>query len=248
MAGWKLALGCAWVVVLVTGCRSRTSAQSGGAPAVSSPVTQPAPPTPIAEKKAELGSSKTWDPQWDAVIEQGLPPEMLSAQAARAVRVYCPRFAQLSDADKREFWAYTFQALAGAEAGLNPTSDVHHTAEPVNKIDPMTHRPSRQEGLLQLKYQDAERYGCGFDWQRDRTLPVKDPNRTILQPARNLGCGIRIMQDQIITLGKPLVTRTSYWATLQPGTAGYRDFAKQMVNVPPVCGLRERRRRSVRGQ
>jgi hypothetical protein len=203
----------------------------------------PAPATPIAEKKAELGNTKTWDPGWDALIEQALPADMLSPQAARAVRLYCPRFAGLQDADKRAFWAYTFQALAGAEAGLNADSDVHHTAAAVNKIDPATHRATRQEGLLQLKYEDADRYGCDFDWQRDKALPEKDPNRTILEPARNLGCGIKIMEDQIISKNEPLVTRRSYWATLQPGTAGYRDFAKQMVNVPADCGLRERRRR-----
>jgi hypothetical protein len=209
------------------------------------PVTKPTPPTPIAEKKAELGSlpgsPNTWDPSWDALIEKSLPPELLSAQAAHAVRSYCPRFAQLSDPDKRAFWAYTFQAIAAAEAGLDPTSNVHHTAAPVNKVDPETHRLSRQEGLLQLKYEDAQRYNCSFDYTADRHLPEHDPNRTILQPSRNLACGLNIMQDQIITRGRPLVTRTSYWATLQPGTRGYHVFAKQMVNVPADCRLHERR-------
>ena len=204
------------------------------------PAIKPAPPTPLEEKKEDLGFSKTWDPAWDAVIEKSLPPELLSAQAAHAVRLYCPRFAQETEADKRAFWAYTFQALAAAEAGLNPTSDVHHTAAAVNKIDPVTHARTHQEGLLQLKYEDAQRYACPFDFQHDRTLPAKSPDRTILQPDKNLACGIRIMQNQIITQGKPLVTRTSYWSTLQPGTISYRVFAKQMANVPSACGLHAR--------
>ena len=198
---------------------------------------KPAPPTPIAEKKEELGSSKTWDPAWDAIVEKALPPEMLSNRAARAVHIYCPRFAEETTADKRAFWAYTFQALAGAEAGLNPTSDVHHLEAAVNTIDPVTRRPTRQEGLLQLKYEDARRYGCNFSWQHDRLLPVKDPARTILNPANNLECGVRIMEDQIITHGRPLVTPVSYWATLHPGTLGYRVFHKQMANVPRACGV-----------
>lgn len=196
--------------------------------------TTPAPPTPIAEKKAELNNPNTWDPAWDALIEKSVPPELLSAQAARAVRSYCPRFTELSDTDKRAFWAYTFQAIAAAEAGLNPTSNVHHTGA-VNKVDPETHRLSRQEGLLQLKYEDAQRYNCSFDYAADRRLPEHDPNRTILQPDRNLACGLNIMQDQIVARGRPLVTPTSYWATLQPGTAGHRNFAKQMINVPSDC-------------
>ena len=203
------------------------------------PPVKLAPPTPLDVKKAELGGT-TWQPEWDAMVEQALPADLLNEQAAPAVRLYCPKFAEETDAQRREFWAYMFmfQAIAAAEAGLNPTSDVHHLQAAVNTIDPETHRPARQEGLLQLKYEDAERYGCDFDWQQDRTLPVKDPQRTILQPANNLGCGVKIMENQIVTQGKPLVSRTSYWATLQPGTAGYRVFAKQMANVPAACGRR----------
>jgi hypothetical protein len=228
---------CACVMLAFTGCKGK------GTPAVQTPAqpaVQPAPPTPLDVKKAELGGT-TWDPQWDAMVEKALPADMLSDQAARAVRVYCPRFTQETEAQRREFWAYIFQGIAAAEAGLNPTSDVHHLQAAVNVVDPVTKRPARQEGLLQLKYEDAQRYGCDFDWQKDRTLPVKDPGRTILQPANNLRCGVKIMDNQIVTLGKPLVSRTSYWATLQPGTAGFRVFAKQMANVPVACGLHERR-------
>jgi hypothetical protein len=229
---------CACVTLACAGCKKAAT------PVVQRPV-QPvvklAPPTPLDEKKAELGGA-TWQPQWDAMVEKALPPDLLGERAARAVRVYCPRFAEETKPEKLEFWAYTFQAIAAAEAGLNPTSDVHHLQAAVDTIDPVTHRPARQEGLLQLKYEDAQRYGCDFDWQRDRTLPVKDPERTILQPAKNLGCGVKIMQDQIVNQHKSLVSRTSYWATLQPGTEGFRVFSRQMVNVPAACGVRIRAR------
>jgi hypothetical protein len=229
-----------FTLLTLTAC-SRSSTQTlEPAPQPQQPAVKPTPPTPIAEKKEELGSSKTWDPAWTAFIEKSLPADLLSAQAAHAVRPYCPRFAELSDTDKRAFWAYTFQAIAAAEAGLNPTADVHHTAAAVNKVDPETHRLSRQEGLLQVKYDDADRYHCPFDYASDRRLPEHDPNRTILQPERNLSCGFLIMQNQIVTQNKPLATRTSYWATLQPGTRGERVFRKQMINVPSDCGLRER--------
>jgi hypothetical protein len=201
---------------------------------------KPAPATPIDVKRQDLGG-RTWDPRWDVLVEQSLPPDMLSARAGRAVRIYCPNFDHEDNADKRAFWAYLFQALAGAEAGLNPTVDVHHTQPVLDKIDPVTRRPMRQEGLLQLAYADDDRYGCNFDWARDRTLPIKDPGRTILQPGDNLRCGIKIMQNQIITQHKPLVSRTSYWATLQPGTWSHRVFIRQMANVPAACGVHRRR-------
>jgi len=217
----------------LAGCKS--SSTTPPAPAVATIPTKPTPPTPIAEKKSELGTN-TWDPQWDAAIEKAIPADMLSPTAAQAVRSYCPRFATESEQDKRAFWAYFFQALAGAEAGLEPTVDVRHARPAAARTDAVSKRAVRQEGLMQLTYEDARRYGCEFDWQHDRTLPEKDPSRSILQPSRNLACGIRIMENQIITQQKPLIVRSSYWSTLRPGTKSYRVFAKQMTNVPAACG------------
>jgi hypothetical protein len=93
----------------------------------------------------------------------------------------------------------------------------------------------RSEGLLQLTYMDAERYGCDFDWEKDKGLPEKAPSKTILQPTNNLTCGVKIMKNQLIDRRKPLVNSSSYWSTLRPGTASYRVFVKQMANVPEVC-------------
>ncbi len=198
---------------------------------------KPGPPTPIAIKKDELGDDDTWDPQWDVQVEENLPPELLSPRVSKAVHPFCPRFDSLSDTDKRSFWAYFFQALAGAEAGLKPTSDVRHTEPEVAVIDKVTHRITRQEGLLQLTYEDSDRYGCDFDWDDDKDLPARDAGKTILQPKNNLLCGIRILKNQLIDLHEPLLTPRSYWATLRPGTVSYRVFAKQMTNVPAACGV-----------
>jgi len=93
----------------------------------------------------------------------------------------------------------------------------------------------RSEGLLQLTYMDADRYGCDFDWDKDKELAEKDPQKSILQPENNLTCGIKIMDKQLIQRHKPLATSSSYWSTLQPGTASYRVWIKQMKNVPEAC-------------
>jgi hypothetical protein len=82
---------------------------------------------------------------------------------------------------------------------------------------------------------DADRYGCDFDWDRDKALPEKDPSRTILTPRNNLLCGVKIMENQILTKRKPLLSSSSYWVTLRPAAPSYLVFAKQMKNVPPVC-------------
>lgn len=218
----------------LTGCSRTVAAKAPPQPQIKSPA-----PTPIAIKKDELGEA-SWDPTWDKVIEQNLPPDLLSRRVASAVRPFCPEFKRMSDVDRRAFWAYFFQALAGAEAGLVPTADVHHLEPEVNVKDRVTDRKVRQEGLLQLTYMDADRYGCNFDWEKDKDLPEKDPQKTILQPANNLTCGIKILNNQLIDKHKPLATPSSYWATLRPGTLSYEVFVKQMANVPSACRIPRR--------
>jgi hypothetical protein len=197
--------------------------------------TKPVPPTPIDVKKGDLGE-KVWNPAWDLIVEKAIPPAMLSPAVSHDVARFCPRFSTMNDPDKRVFWAYFFQALAGAEAGLNPRTRVRHTEPEVAMIDKVTGVPVRSEGLLQLSYGDGKLYGCDFDWEADRKLPAASPARSILQPKNNLECGVKIFSNQIIDQHKPLFTRTSYWSTLQPGRKSYRIFAKQMTNPPAACG------------
>jgi hypothetical protein len=206
---------------------------------------KPASLTPLAEKKNELGDDQTWNPDWDKIIEDALPPELLSPKVAKDVKAFCPRFNALAVADKRAYWAYFFQALAGAEAGLRSTADVRHTEPETAVVDGVSHRMVRSEGLLQLTFEDADRYGCDFDWANDKTLTEHDPQKTILQPKNNLLCGVKILTKQLIDQRKPLLTASSYWSTLRPGRPGYDTFLKQMTNAPSACGRTQNRRESV---
>jgi hypothetical protein len=233
----------ALALALVAGCGKRHEAEAMPA-VVPVPAMKPAPATPIDTKRVELGG-KTWDPEWDKIVELALPTEMLSRQVPRDVRRFCPRFYEMAEVDKRAFWAYFFQALAGAEAGLKPTRQVRHSQPEMAVKDGVTGRQGRTSGLLQLTYEDERRYGCDFDWERDKVLKADDPGRTILQPKNNLECGVRILDHQMIEQHKPLLSGTGYWSTLRPGTVSYRVFAKQMTNVPVACGVRVRGGRQV---
>lgn len=204
-------------------------------PSLPSPELKPAPSTPIAEEKAILGDDETWHPEWDAMIEKALPADLLNPQIGRDVRQFCPRFSAMNGAEKRAFWAYFFQALSGAEAGLKATSDVQHTESQVAVVDGVSHRMVRAEGLLQLTYEDAKRYRCDFNWSADKHLSEHDPNKTILQPRNNLLCGVNILDDQLVRRKRPLLSTSSYWSTLRPGWPGNRIFLKQMVNAPEAC-------------
>jgi hypothetical protein len=230
---WQMAVVTVCAGLLLAGCK-RQEAQQAAPSARPQPAIKIAPATPIAAQKQEL-NEPSWDPQWDRIVEQALSPAMLSPTVARGVRSFCPRFAVMNEVDKRAFWAYTFQALAAAEAGLKPTTDVRHTEPEVAKEDTVTKRMIRSEGLLQLTYMDATRYNCDFDWNHDKTLAEHDPAKTILQPKNNLLCGVNIMENQMITQRRPLLSSASYWVTLQPANTSYRVFAKQMKNVPAVC-------------
>ena len=230
------------VCVALAGCsKAKPKPNPQAIPKPPVKVIKPAPATPIDHTKIELGGT-TWDPHWDVLVEETLPPAMLTRRVPRDVEHFCPRFYEMSNGDKRAFWAYFFQALAGAEAGLDPTTNVRHGPPAVAEVDVVTHRTVRSEGLLQLAYEDAKRYGCDFDWKRDRLLKADDPTRTILQPKNNLDCGVRILDNQIIVRHKPILWSLGYWSTLRPGTVSYRVFAKQMTNPPLVCGLYEKRR------
>ncbi len=206
------------------------------APAPAEPELKPAPSTPIAEQKAVLGDDETWRPEWDATIEKALPDELLSPRVGRKVAQFCPRFSTMSEVDRRAFWAYFFQALAGAEAGLKATADVQHTDPQVAVVDRVSHRMVRAQGLLQLTYEDSRRYGCDFDWHADKHLQPHDPRKTILQPDNNLLCGVNILDNQLVDQNKPLFSTTSYWSTLRPGWPGNKVFIEQMKNVPAACG------------
>jgi len=164
VAGVAIITGLTAAVIPVTNPDIQEAHAQELAPPPTHPEFKLAPATPIAEKKAQLGDDRTWNPAWDLWIEAALPDDLLSPGVAKAVKPFCPRFSALSEADKRAFWAYFFQALAGAEAGLVPTRNVHHKDAVLQIKDDVTHRLVRQQGLLQLTYMDQERYGCDFDW------------------------------------------------------------------------------------
>ncbi|RZU42012.1 hypothetical protein [Edaphobacter modestus] len=233
-----ITLGC---VMTLVGCGKREEAHATAPVApVKVPEMKPAPATPIHTERIELGG-ETWDPEWDKIVELALPPAMLTRQVPRDVQRFCPRFYEMAEVDKRAFWAYFFQALAGAEAGLDPTTRVRHTEPEVAVIDKVSGRAVRSEGLLQLTYEDQRRYGCDFDWDHDKTMKHDDPDKTILQPKNNLECGVKILENQIIDQHKPLLSNSGYWSTLRSGNMDYRLLAKQMTNVPLACKARNSR-------
>jgi hypothetical protein len=46
---------------------------------------------------------------------------------------------------------------------------------------------------------------------------------------------VKILENQIITQHRDLISRKSYWSPLQPRTGPHHTFARQMINPPAAC-------------
>jgi hypothetical protein len=159
--------------------------------------------------------AKDWSKMVYSVIENE-EPAMMGQNVADDTEVFCPKYKSLTDAERLNFWGQFFAALAKPESDWNPLSQY---VESTQGIDPVTQQRVMSEGLLQLSYQDEKSYhlDCGFDWNRDKNLDLKDPRKTILNPYLNLRCGIKIMALQLKNRRSIRLDKNVYWAVLKIG-------------------------------
>ena len=122
---------------------------------------------------------------------------------------------KLNEAQRMTVWGQLVAAISYRESGWRPTTTF---IEPDHKIDGVTKKFVRSEGLMQLSYQDAANYkelNCGFDWKKDKNLDAKSPEKTILAPYRNLRCGILILAHKV-KINQQISTAGTYWSVLRP--------------------------------
>jgi hypothetical protein len=148
------------------------------------------------------------------------------------VEKFCPAYSQLTRNQKLNFWTYLVSGIVKFESGFNPTSRYH---ESTMGIDPVTKKPVYSEGLMQLSYQDIRSYPfCEFNWTADKYLKATDPKKTIFNPAKNLSCGIRILNQLVRKSGKIAFNSGNYWSSLQPKHATVKSI-EAMTNAIPFC-------------
>lgn len=143
-------------------------------------------------------------------------PQMFDVNSANDVELFCPKYRQLDETERLNFWGQLFAAMSFHESRWDP---IARMIESTMGIDPITGRQVASEGLLQMSYQDVPNYGnvCEFNWELDKHLEVKNPNRTILDPFKNLRCGIKIMAKQISRYNRIAIRSGAYWAVIIPG-------------------------------
>ena len=225
---------CLIVLALSAGCGPASSSAKVAGPG--KPGTPPVGERPLG------GSAPYWEvvnkPEralWTQTVMDeitGNPGALLDG--ARDMTEFCPNYNNLNSFDRARAWTILLSAIAKFESGFNPVSRYRETTM---GTDPVTGQPVWSEGLLQLSYQDVQSYPeCNeFDWQRDRLLAATDPNKTILDPQKNLRCGTRIMRRLIARNGLIALSR-GYWAVLIPG-GRYNKLPqiKELTKAAIIC-------------
>jgi hypothetical protein len=191
------------------------------------PVPQPSPQpsaTPKTDKPIKPPTKSTqWKPEWTQILDRLNIVERMT-KTPKDISLLCPRYESLSGGEKSEFWTSFFRALAQAESSFDPTCT---TLEPGLGKDAVTGLQIRSEGLLQLSYQDAPYYHCDFNWAKDKALHqqnIRNPEKSIFNPEKNLACGVDIFLRQIKKRGR--IFTNFYWAPLKAArkNSGYKNL------------------------
>lgn len=206
-------------LLLAVGCTARKSDSPGGAVESPRPVEAPKSPARIALSwEKNHPERKAWSDFVFSILEGELFSFFDSAKDSRRI---CPRYSELQKSQRVQVWGELISAMAYFESGWSPTSRMTETTM---GTDPVTGKQVVSEGLLQLSYQDVPNYGsvlkaplCKIDWQKDRSLPVTDAKKTILDPFINLECGLRILANQISKKGFVILSSGVYWSVIRDG-------------------------------
>jgi hypothetical protein len=139
---------------------------------------------------------------------------------AEDISRFCPNYSNLNQKQKVNVWGMLISALVRYESFYDPLARyVEHSMG----IDPITGKTIVSEGLLQLSYQDIIPFPfCDFNWEQDKNLPDKSPSKTILDPYRNLNCGMKILGRQIQRRGKIVLSKGAYWAVIKENSPHQR--------------------------
>lgn len=170
--------------------------------------------TIIAQATPKL-SWETQNPnarEWTAVALGEIEKHFPILDTAGDIETFCPQYKKLDLGQRLHLWGELFAALAMYESNWNPHCQY---TEVTLGIDSVTGKPLVSEGLLQLSYTDTRwAKWCQFDWEHDK-IQKTFQTVTILDPKRNLVCGIGIMANQIKKRNAIVLDRGAYWSTLK---------------------------------
>lgn len=161
-------------------------------------------------------SSKPERALWSAYLQKIISEDWTTLlNGADDIESFCPTYHKLDNNERANVWAQLFVGMAKYESGWDPTSRM---LESTLGTDGVTGRSVYSEGLLQLSYGDIQGWQfCDFDWSKDKSLSATNPNKTILNPYKNLYCGVGIMAKQVAKKGAIVLSSGVYWSVLKKG-------------------------------
>jgi hypothetical protein len=169
--------------------------------------------------KARLPRAQKWTKSVYETISRETSLADMKASQVDDVDFYCPNYGNMTRRQKIVFWGQFIAAISYKESSWNPATRTLESLADFPNPDSVTGKRVYSEGLLQLSYQDGRNYGeffkCGFDWNNDRKLDPKSPEKTILSATRNLRCGILILNKRV-TVNNRITTPGQYWSVIRP--------------------------------
>ncbi|HVJ64358.1 MAG TPA: hypothetical protein VM901_03800 [Bdellovibrionota bacterium] len=150
---------------------------------------------------------------WGASIVSALrklgPSSRMMTQPPADLLQQCSGFAGLSEADKHKVWVAFFDALSMAESGHNPNVRYAESFGVTSR------------GMLQISWASARGHGGTCAGATAINLH---------SPEFNLGCGVKIMENQLRRRGTLFPDSYYYWSVLSPGknTTGFKRFSARL--------------------
>ncbi len=184
---------------------------------------------PLLWENAKAGTKP-----WSTFVFGLIQSEAQDLLTAKDMTRFCRTYSSLSNLQKVNVAGQLIAAMTKYESSFNPLSRFH---ESTMGTDPITGQPVYSEGLLQLSYQDIQGYPfCQFDWNQDQFLAPTDPQKTILNPFKNLYCGVRILANQVKRKGLVVIGSGAYWAVIKENNSNNKiDEIENLVGSLKMC-------------
>jgi hypothetical protein len=165
------------------------------------------------------------------------PNSPLVGSVPTDIAVFCPGYELADRMQRAEFWRRFAAAVIRPEAGTN--SNALMWEQPMRAGHPVGGEFS--VGLLQLSISNRRPYGCD--------IPTE---ASLLNPSRNLACGVKIMEFLVPRGGiggdklRGNVGLARYWSTvrsveMKPGAAGHRETRQPIIEEMrrlPQCSIK----------
>lgn len=161
---------------------------------------------PLALDKP-LSFSLSWEKNhperqpWSAAVVKMINQKFASFDRAKDAKTFCPKYDRLTHDERVLVWAEMVVSVTQYESDFNPRCAFKEPA-PLNVWS---------LGLLQLSYEDT---------QYKDICELNRQTQSLLDPVKNLTCGVGIMARLIDKFGGVYVEKNkgaaAYWSTLRP--------------------------------